>query len=353
MHHHQHRQGSLQSNSRPWGFVAGLLLATSPVAWSHNLIEQQSKALQRAHEAVLGVQVRAVEDGRTLATLGRERTGSGVLVSDGGLVLTAGFLLLEAEYAELHTHEGRMIPARVVAVDQATGLGLLQALAPLALAPVAIAPARAAAGLRAGEPLLLAKGASSEAPNDTAMARWAGSRPYAANWEYRLDEALFTTPAGPDTAGAGLFTLDGELLGIGAFQVPDIPSGDRLRTPGNLFVPAALLPPLLPELLSGGRSRGSERAWLGLNCIEVEDGVRVMRVTDDSPADVAGLEPGDRIVSLDGRPVRDLHTLWRSLWAEQPAARAVKLTIQRQGRTQDVTVHAVDRAWALRRPEGV
>ena len=124
------------------------------------------------------------------------------------------------------------------------------------------------------------------------------------------------------------------------------------RQPGNVFVPADLLPPILEELLQRGHSRASDRAWLGLNCAEFADGLRVLRVQDDSPAEVAGLQPGDRITGLDGRPVASLAALWKALWAG-PVERAVQLDIQRGDATQTVTVHTVDRARTLRRAEGI
>ncbi|MFN5721634.1 MAG: class II aldolase/adducin family protein, partial [Bradyrhizobium sp.] len=45
------------------------------------------------------------------------------------------------------------------------------------------------------------------------------------------------------------------------------------------------------------------RAWIGINCVETDDGVRVLRVSPDSPADVAGLLVGDAILEIDGTAV--------------------------------------------------
>jgi len=60
--------------------------------------------------------------------------------------------------------------------------------------------------------------------------------------------------------------------------------------PGNMFVPIDLLSPILPELIARGRSSLSDRAWMGVNCVEAASRVRVVRVTEDSPADVATLQ---------------------------------------------------------------
>ena len=79
----------------------------------------------------------------------------------------------------------------------------------------------------------------------------------------------------------------------------------------------------------------------------------MLRVNEDSPADVAGLEAGDTIVAIDGLGVRTLEALWKQLWAGGPAERDVQLQVLRQGRTLAVTVHSVDRMKALKRPRGV
>ena len=78
----------------------------------------------------------AVDDARSAATLGRARQGSGVVIGAGGLVLTIGYLMLEAEQVQLVTDDEREVPARVVGYDVATGFGLVQALAPLRIEPV-------------------------------------------------------------------------------------------------------------------------------------------------------------------------------------------------------------------------
>ena len=310
-------------------------------------IEAQSRALQRASEAVVGVRTQAVANARSAATLGRDRQGSGVLIGSDGLVLTIGYLVLEAEQVELTTHDGRQVPARVVAYDLATGFGLVRALAPLRLEP---APLGDSATVRPREALLLASGG---VQGDIGMASLASRRAFSAYWEYHLDEALFTSPPRRDHAGAGLFNTQGELVGVGSLMVADAAEPGAPAQAGNMFVPIALLAPVLPELLAQGRSSASLRAWMGLNCVEANGEVRIVRVSTDSPADVAGLEAGDRILAIDGQAVSDLAVLWKTLWAKQPAARNVQLDIRRNGQPMRVTVYAVDRAWTLRRAEGV
>lgn len=326
--------------------VAGLGFATPLRAADELSKEEMSRALERAANAVVGLQARAVDGARSAITLGKARQGSGVVIDGDGLVLTIGYLVLEADQVLVITDDDRRIPARVIAYDQASGFGLVRALAPLKLEPV---PLGRAIAVTEAQPLMVASGGEAGA---VSAVRLVSRRVFAGYWEYLLEEAMFTAPARPDHSGAGLFNERGELVGIGSLIVNDA-AGNNRRLAGNMFVPIDLLSPILPELLARGRSRVSERAWMGLNCVDADGRVRVLRVTEDSPADVAGVEAGDRIISLDGEPVASVESLWKALWRGSGSARAVQLQIDRDGEQRTITVHTVDRAITLRRAEGV
>ena len=332
--------------------LSALALATAlplalPVAASEPASRsEQSRALERAANAVVGLQVAAVEGARSATTLGKARQGSGVVIDGQGLVLTIGYLILEADQVLLITDDRRRIPARVVAYDLATGFGLVRALTPLQLDPAPIGQARAVTD---ADTLMIASGGDAGA---ISVAQLVSRRAFAGYWEYHVDDALFTAPPRPDHSGAGLFNDRGELVGIGSLIVNDAAGGSQ-RRPGNMFVPIDLLSPILPELLARGRSSLSDRAWMGVNCVEMATRVRVVRVTEDSPADVAGLEVGDQILALDGQAVTGLESLWKSLWKGAGSARAVDLQIERGGVIRHLTVHTIDRAATLRRAEGV
>jgi S1-C subfamily serine protease len=306
----------------------------------------QAERLERAQAAVVGVISEAVEDAGSIAALGAVRSGSGVVIGDDGLVLTIGHLILEAERVDLIVDGERRVPARVVAYDLATGFGLLQALTPLQVAPARLG---SAAAIAADEPLVIA---SSVPSAGLSLARLVSRRAFSGYWEYHIDLALFTAPPRGDHGGAGLFNLDGELLGIGSLVVTDALGTGRGRHPGNMFVPVDLLKPVIAEMRERGASRGSTRAWLGLNCEEHEGEIRELRVTRDGPADEAGVLPGDRILRIDGTEVGALETLWKTLW-QDGAERDVQLTIRRNGGEQTLTVHAVDRMRTLRQPRGI
>jgi len=67
--------------------------------------------------------------------LGRDREGTGILIDADGLILTIGYLMVEAYAAEIITNDGRTIPASIVGYDHETGFGLLRTIAPLRIKP--------------------------------------------------------------------------------------------------------------------------------------------------------------------------------------------------------------------------
>lgn len=312
--------------------------------------DAQVQALARASNAVIGVSARATDGALSSDTLGRERKGSGVVIDDR-LVLTIGYLILEAEDIDLHPDDGGSVPARMVAYDVATGFGLLQALLPLRLAPV---PLGNALDVAENEPLMFASGADGQGTaGSLSVARLASRRAFSGYWEYHIEGALFTVPARPDHSGAGLFNSRGELVGIGSLLVTDVLGKNEARYPGNMFVPVDLLKPILSELRERGSSRASMRAWLGLNCQEAEGAVRVIRVSKESPAEEAGLEPGDLILKIDGVAVQSLEHLYKTLWSNETPERDVTIEISRGTDFRTVNVRAVDRMKTLRKAKGI
>ena len=185
------------------------------------------------------------------------------------------------------------------------------------------------------------------------LARLVSRRAFSGYWEYHIDGALFTSPPRTDHSGAGLFNANGELMGIGSLVVADALGPGKARLPGNMFVPVDLLKPILSEMRERGASRHSTRAWLGLTSVEQDGSVRVVRTSRDSPAEQAGLQPGDRIMSIDGTRVNGLEALYKTLWGSDRPQREVILEIQRGGEAQTLRLFSVDRMKTLSRPKGI
>jgi serine protease Do len=283
--------------------------------------------------SVVRVRSKVVANARSLRTLGPQREGSGVVIDSEGLVLTIGYLIVEAETVELTMSDGRSFPATVVGYDNATGFGLLRALRPLPIRPVQIGQSSAVADRE----LVLIVGFDGVAP-----AYVVSKRQFVGYWEYLLDEAIYTAPATVNWSGAALLNREGKLLGIGSLVVSDA-MGTRSQVPGNLFVPIDLLKPLLGDLIANGKSSARPRPWIGVNTQEVQGNVIVTRVSPEGPADEAAIKAGDVIVGIGGQSIKGQADFYNRLWSRGEAGIEIPLEILREGRVEKISVRSMDR----------
>jgi S1-C subfamily serine protease len=301
-------------------------------AWSPTHAQPQQNPL----DAVVRVKAEIKADARTRNLLGLEREGSGIVIDDSGLVLTIGFLVLEAESVTVTTDSGQEYAATVLAYHSETGLGLLRTAQLLDARAIKLGKA---ADLQEGEQLLVGGFGGPEAVQPVIVTE---RRTFTGQWEYLLDAAIFTAPAHPNVAGAGLFAGDGTLLGIGYLTVGQrLPNGQLI--PGNMFVPIDALRPILGDLITVGRSAGPPRPWLGLFLEEERGRLFVDRTALEGPADTAGLRPGDIVLTLDGADVGDRAAFYRSLWQCRQAGASVNLGVLQGSSIRQIPVASSDR----------
>ena len=105
--------------------------------------------LDAALSSMVMLEASVPADAFTADVLGVRRAGNGVVIGEEGVVLTVAYLVTEAQEVQITTRTGRTVPGHVLSADQATGLALIQALAPLDLPPLPLGASRPAP---AGEP---------------------------------------------------------------------------------------------------------------------------------------------------------------------------------------------------------
>jgi serine protease Do len=313
------------------------------------------ESMKKANAAVVGIRATAVDGALSADSLGLVRRGSGVVIGPDGLVLTIGYLILEAQQIEVVTQDNRILPAVMVGYDIATGFGLVRPLLPLSgVAPVTLGSVH---NLKAGEPLLAATGANAKGEDGgISVTELVSKRAFSGTWEYHIDTALFTSPpvssGRGNHSGAPLFNHKGELVGIGSLLVMDA-SGENRRQPGNMFVPVDLLKPILLEMQQSGSSRQSHRPWLGITSSDKGGRIQIVRVSTDSPADLAGLQPGEVVLAVDGSDVTTLEGFYKKLWARATPDEPVRLTVLRGGEPQTVLLKPQDRLLTLKKPSSI
>ncbi len=319
--------------------LVGFALTNVSTSFAQNAASASADAakarVESALQSVVKLTAKSVPNARSNATLGEERSGNGVLI-EPDLVVTIGYLVLEADEVEITDALGRKTPATVAGYDHATGFGLVRLLVPSKAKPVAFG---ASSALALKEPVLSVPFGGFEAAQPAYLV---SKRRFTGSWEYMLDEALYAFPPITNWSGAGLFSKDGALVGIGSLFLRDV-EGDGEALPGNMFVPIDLLKPIMRELKAHGRVSSKVRPWVGVTTEERARGLVVSRAAKEGPAEMAGLNAGDIIVAVGGTPVKTQADFYQAVWARGDAGVTVTLTLQSDGKERSVRVKTMDR----------
>lgn len=233
--------------------------------------------------------------------------GSGVVVTEDGLILTNAHVVEGSAEVRVGLASGRDIEAVVVSTDRASDLALLRAEG-VSARPVAISDA----GLPPSGERVYVVGNRGDRGLQVSWARVGahrrvrvGARPL----EFWCEvEGLL----GPGNSGGVVLDAGGRLVGIPGLQV-HYADGATRRSSG-LFIPSDHVRRSLRRMLE---SPAPAWPWIGL---VLEDpllatstgrrwdgsaGARIRSIVPGGPSDGAGFAPGDLIVSVGPRPVRD------------------------------------------------
>lgn len=297
--------------------------------------EQAADPLVTALAAVVRVSANIPAGARTADMLGTERQGSGVVIDSSGLVVTIGYLIMEADQVRVTNSRNQSASAQVVGYDHGSGLGLVRV---TGLDAPAI-PLGSADQLREGAVLAAA---SLAGPQMMRPVRVVSRRPFAGAWEYLVEDAIFTSPPVDGFGGAALIDQAGRLVGIGSLLVNDAAGGDH-PLGGNMFVPIDLLAPIMADLLAHGRPMAGMTPWLGLYAEEIRGHVLVSRVAGEGPAAEAGVSPGDIILGVNGQPVSGLVDYMRKVQALGAPGVEVTLTLVHETTLRNIRILSRDR----------
>jgi serine protease Do len=263
--------------------------------------------------------------------------GSGFIIDASGLIVTNNHVIAGAEEINVILADDTILRAQIVGRDTVTDLALLKVEAKQPLPEIKWGDSnKARVGdwvLAVGNPFGL--GGSVTAGIVSARARDIHAGPY--------DDFLQTdAPINRGNSGGPLVNLAGELIGINTAIYS--PTGGSIGI--GFAIPSSLARPVIEQLQKNGKV---ERGWVGVRIQAVTDeiaesigldkprGALVTDVDQNSPAAKAKLQPGDVILSFDGKPIERTRQLPR-LVAETPADKTVKLTLWRDGKESSVDI---------------
>jgi S1-C subfamily serine protease len=328
--------------------VSGVLpeLGSGPLPQTRPDPKDYGFDLNRALDAVRPIRSAVPADGYTAATLGTEREGNAVLIDDDGLLLTIGYLIVEATDVIVSDAKGMPVPAQVVGYDHETGFGLIRAARSLDIPPLQFSSDLDA--LKMGDEIVIAAQGGQE---QAMRGRVAARREFAGSWEYMLEKAIFTVPLHPHWSGAALIDpKTGHLLGIGSLFVQEA-MGDHEQSPGNMFVPIDILTPILDDMMTLGRPSRKPRPWLGMHTAETMGHLLVAGVHARGPAENAGVEPGDIIQRINDQQVDGLPDMYRKLWSAGESGAEITLMVIRGMEALEIVVRSGDRHRYLKLPQ--
>lgn len=262
--------------------------------------------------------------------------GSGVIVDAAqGYVLTNAHVVRNADEIEVTLVDGRTVKAEMVGMDSQVDLAVLRVKAD-GMAQIEIADSTT---LRVGD-FVIAIGN----PFGLGQTVTSGIVSALGRTGLRLDgyENFIQTDASinPGNSGGALVNLRGELVGINTAIIA--PAGGNVGI--GFAIPTEMATNVMGQLIEHGEVRrgvlGVSIQDLGPELAEAFDvketrGVVITQVLEDSAAAEAGLQPGDIVTAVDGRPVARAADL-RNRVGLSPVGEQIRLDILRDGRAMSV-----------------
>jgi serine protease Do len=271
--------------------------------------------------------------------------GSGFVIDPAGYIVTNNHVIADADEITVILHDDTNLKAELVGRDTKTDVAVLKVKSDKPLVAASWGDSgKARVGdwvLAIGNPFGL--GGSVTAGILSARQRDINSGPY--------DDFLQTDAAiNRGNSGGPMFNMDGEVIGINTAIYS--PNGGSIGI--GFAIPSNLAKAVVDQLIHEPDHQ-MHRGWLGVRIQAVTEGIAeslgldkphgalVASVNDNGPAQTGGIQPGDVILTFDGKKVSDMHHLPR-LVAEETVGKTVPVTVwrKRQETTLQVKLGKLD-----------
>jgi serine protease Do len=272
-------------------------------------------------------------------------TGSGVIFDNQGHILTNNHVVANADRVRVRLVDGHEYSAKVVGADPSTDVAVIQIEPGKGGAPLDPITFGDSDSLRAGDWVIalgnpLGLDFTVTAGIVSARGRQLGGDASALQSFIQTDAAI-----NPGNSGGPLVDVSGRMVGMNTAIV----GGERFIGYG-FAVPVNLARRMMSDILEYGFVR---RPRLGISVSNVTAvdaeaygldriaGAEVNRVEEGSPASKAGLQIGDVVVALEGKPIIDANDLTTAL-AERKPGDKVRLTVIRNRQRREITAELAE-----------
>ena len=277
--------------------------------------------------------------------------GSGVIVSADGYILTNNHVVENMDEIEVATNDNRRFRARIVGTDPETDLAVLQIQDGGKLPTITFAPTES---LRVGD-IVLAIG------NPFGVGQTVTHGIVSALGRSQLGintfENFIQTDAAinPGNSGGALVDSAGNLVGINTAIFSRSGGSQGI----GFAIPVSITRSVMEQII---RTGSVTRGWIGVEAQEITpelaesfklpatEGALIAGVMRGSPADRAGIRPGDVLVAVAGKPVKDPQAML-DLIAGLPPGTATQFRLRREAKELEVVVNIGKRPPAQRNRE--
>jgi serine protease Do len=266
----------------------------------------------------------------------QQSLGSGVIVNPNGTILTNNHVVDRADKITVVLSDGRKFPARVVGKDPESDIAVVR----IDAGGLPIARLGDSDKLQIGEWVLALGNPFNLSHTVTAGIVSARGRNLD-GLDSRFQDFIQTDAAiNPGNSGGALVNMDGEVVGINTA----IESPTGVYVGYGFAIPINMARRVMESLIASGKV---SRGWLGVTIdnipeeasstlgLKSQEGAIVSEVHEDTPAQKAGVQTGDVIVAVNGKPIKDRDDLVKTIAATDPG-RPVSLKVVRE--KKEVTI---------------
>jgi serine protease Do len=266
-----------------------------------------------------------------------EARGSGFIIKPDGTIVTNNHVVKDAESVTVTLDDGKTLPAKVIGTDPRTDIAVLKVDAGHRLPYIELGESN---DVKPGEWVIamgnpFGLGGTVTAGIVSAISRDIGDGPY--------DQFIQTdAPINEGNSGGPLFTQQGKVIGMNTAILS--PSGGSIGI--GFAIPSDMINNVTAQLEASGHVT---RGYIGVEAQELkgataqalhvkdESGALLAGVVSDSPAQSAGLQPGDVIESVNGQAIRNPRELAVDVAGLKPGSDA-HLSVLRGGQAKDFTL---------------
>jgi serine protease DegS len=291
------------------------------------------EAISRSAPAVVNIYSVSIEANSFLSNTSRERTnlGSGVIMTEDGFILTCHHVIDGAASIYVALQDSRLFEAQIIGHDLFTDLAVLKINADNLIAIPQYQDPQVKVGditMAIGNPYNLGQTITHGIISRT------GRNGLANYVDFIQTDAVLNQ----GNSGGALVDSEGYLLGITNANFRTVDAQRRVRNVDgiNFAVPYPLALRVMNELIVNGKVTRGQLGFSG-NEFAGQDGIVISNITPGSPADLAGLQVGDRLIAIDGVPLTSASAALDMI-AETPPGTLMELQVVRSESTLTILV---------------